>query len=71
MYVTQEELEGLRSAAARSGRSVAALIRDAIRQVALSPREVAALGAPGDGSTEDRSSPATNAAFPSSVRHRF
>ena len=32
-----EELEALRKAAARSGRSVAALVRDAIRKVVLRP----------------------------------
>jgi plasmid stability protein len=35
VFLPEDELEGLRQAAARSGRSVAALIRDAIRQVAL------------------------------------
>ena len=37
VYLPEEELEGLRAAASRSGRSVAALIRDAIRQVVLRP----------------------------------
>ena len=34
----REELDALRQAAARSGRSIAALIRDAIRQTVLKPR---------------------------------
>ncbi len=33
----KEELDALRSAAARSGRSVAELVRDAIRKVVLKP----------------------------------
>jgi hypothetical protein len=37
VYLPENELEGLRQAASRSGRSVAALIRDAIRQVVLKP----------------------------------
>jgi hypothetical protein len=37
VYLPEDELEGLREAASRSGRSVAALIRDAIRQVVLKP----------------------------------
>ena len=35
VYLRKEELEALRAAAARSGRSVADLIRDAIRKVVL------------------------------------
>ena len=35
VYLRKEELAALRSAAARSGRSVAALVRDAIREVVL------------------------------------
>lgn len=38
VYLRQEELEALREAAARSGRSVAELIRDAIRKVVLRPQ---------------------------------
>jgi Ribbon-helix-helix protein, copG family len=37
VYLCKEELEVLRKAAARSGRSVAELIRDAIRKVVLGP----------------------------------
>ena len=37
VYLRKEELEALRSAAARSGRSVAELVREAIRQVVLKP----------------------------------
>jgi len=37
IYLRKEELDALRKAAARSGRSVAALVRDAIRQVVLKP----------------------------------
>ena len=37
IYLRKEELEALRSAAARSGRTVAGLVRDAIRKVVLKP----------------------------------
>jgi hypothetical protein len=37
VYLGKEELDALRGAAARSGKSVAALIREAIRQVVLRP----------------------------------
>ena len=37
VYLRKEELEALRSAAARSGRSVAELVREAIRKVVLKP----------------------------------
>lgn len=37
VYLRKEELDALRKAAARSGRSVAALVRDAIRKVVLVP----------------------------------
>jgi len=37
IYLRKEELEALRDAAARSGRSVAALVREAIRKVVLKP----------------------------------
>jgi hypothetical protein len=37
IYLRKEELEALRAAAARSGRSVAALIREAIRKVVIEP----------------------------------
>jgi hypothetical protein len=38
VYLREEELAALREAAARSGRSVAELVRDAIRKVVLKPR---------------------------------
>lgn len=38
VYLRKEELDALREAAARSGRSVADLVRDAIRQVVLKPQ---------------------------------
>lgn len=37
VYLRKEELEALRAAAARSGRSVADLIREAIRATVLKP----------------------------------
>jgi hypothetical protein len=40
IYLRKEELEALRQAAARPGRSVADLVRDAIRKVWLKPRAV-------------------------------
>jgi hypothetical protein len=38
VYLRKEELDALREAAARSGRSVADLVREAIRKVVLKPR---------------------------------
>jgi plasmid stability protein len=38
VYLPKEELDALRKAAARSGRSVAALVRDAIRKLVLRPQ---------------------------------
>jgi plasmid stability protein len=38
VYLPKEELDALRQAAARSGRSVADLVREAIRKVVLKPR---------------------------------
>jgi plasmid stability protein len=38
IYLRKEELDALRQAAARSGRSVADLVRDAIRKVVLKPQ---------------------------------
>jgi hypothetical protein len=38
VYLREDELAALREAAARSGRSVAELIRDAIRKVVLKPK---------------------------------
>jgi plasmid stability protein len=40
IYLRKEELDALRAAAARSGRSVADLVRDAIRKVVLKPEVV-------------------------------
>jgi methionine synthase II (cobalamin-independent) len=40
VYLRKEELEALRKAAARSRRSVAELVRDAIRTVVLKPKAV-------------------------------
>ena len=37
VYLRKEELEALRKAAARSGRSVAALVREAVRKAVLMP----------------------------------
>ena len=37
IYLHKEEQDALRQAAARSGRSVAALVRDAIRKTVLKP----------------------------------
>ena len=37
VYLRKEELEALREAAVRSGRSVAELVREAIRKVVLKP----------------------------------
>ena len=38
IYLRKEKLDALRNAAARSGRSVAQLVRDAIQKVVLKPR---------------------------------
>ena len=38
VYLRKEELDALRRAAARSGRSVAEVVRDAIRKVVLKPQ---------------------------------
>jgi hypothetical protein len=38
IYLRKEELDALRKAAARSGRSVAEVVRDAIRKVVLKPQ---------------------------------
>jgi plasmid stability protein len=38
VYLPKEELDALRQAAARSGRSVAELVREAIRKAVLKPR---------------------------------
>jgi hypothetical protein len=38
VYLRKEELDALREAAARSGRSIAEIIRDAIRQTVLKPQ---------------------------------
>ena len=38
VYLPKEELDALREASARSGRSIAEIIREAIRQVVLKPK---------------------------------
>jgi hypothetical protein len=38
VYLPKEELDALREASARSGRSIAEIIREAIRQVVLKPQ---------------------------------
>jgi hypothetical protein len=38
VYLRKEELEALREAATRTGRSIAELVRDAVRQVILKPQ---------------------------------
>jgi hypothetical protein len=38
IYLRKEELDALREVAARSGRSVAEVVRDAIRKVVLKPQ---------------------------------
>lgn len=38
IYLRKEELEALRQTAARSGRSVAEVVREAIRKVVLKPQ---------------------------------
>jgi hypothetical protein len=38
VYLPKEELDALRAAASRSGRSMAEIVREAIRQVVLKPR---------------------------------
>ena len=38
IYLRKEELDALRTAATRSGRSVAELIREAIRKVVVKPK---------------------------------
>lgn len=38
VYLSKEELEAVRQAAARSGRSMAEVIREAIRKTVLKPR---------------------------------
>jgi hypothetical protein len=38
IYLRKDELDALREAAARSGRSVAELVREAIRTVVLKPK---------------------------------
>ena len=39
VYLRKEELDALRAAAARSGRSVADLIREAIRKMVVQPQD--------------------------------
>ena len=49
VYLRKEELDALRKAAVRSGRSVAELVRDAIRKVVLKPQAAAGPVAIWDG----------------------
>ena len=49
VYLPKEDLDALREAAARSGRSVAELVREAIRRVVLKPRAAAGPVAIWDG----------------------
>jgi hypothetical protein len=49
VYLRKEELDALRMAAARSGRSVAELVRDAIRRTVLKPQQAAGPVAIWDG----------------------
>ncbi len=44
VYLRKEELAALREAAARSGRSVAELVREAIRTVVLKPQTTGPVG---------------------------
>jgi len=44
VYLPKEELGALRKAAARSGRSVAAVVRDAIRKAVLKPQSFGFVG---------------------------
>ena len=44
VYLREEELAALHEAAARSGRSVAELVRDAIRKVVLKPQAEGPVG---------------------------
>jgi Ribbon-helix-helix protein, copG family len=44
VYLRKEELAALRKAAARSGRSVAELVREAIRKVVLKPEAAGPVG---------------------------
>jgi len=49
VYLRKEELAALRKTAARSGRSVAELVREAIRKVVLKPQAAAGPVALWDG----------------------
>jgi hypothetical protein len=44
VYLRKEELQALREASARSGRSVAELVREAIRKVVLKPQNTGPVG---------------------------
>jgi Ribbon-helix-helix protein, copG family len=44
VYLGKEELDALRMAAARSGRGIADLIRDAIRKIVLKPQSAGPVG---------------------------
>ena len=56
VYLRKEELAALREAAARSGRSVAELVRDAVRKTVLRPQAAGPVaiwdGEPRRGSVE-------------------
>ena len=59
VYLRDEELDALRQAATRSGRSVADLIRDAIRKTVLAPGDdplVAIWNGPTRGDSTDHDS---------------
>ena len=43
-YLPKDELDALREAAAQSGRSVADLVREAIRKVVLKPKSTGVVG---------------------------
>ena len=55
VYLRKEELAALREASARSGRSVAELVRDAVRKVVLKPQAAAGPVALWDGEPKRRS----------------
>jgi hypothetical protein len=44
VYLRKEELQALREASARTGRSVAELVREAIRKVVLKPQNAGPVG---------------------------
>jgi hypothetical protein len=62
VYLRKEELEALRKAAARTGRSIAELIRDAIRKVVLKPQATG----PRSGTASQNVRPSSTIAFTTS-----